>query len=179
MADATHDDQTWVERANAGDAEGFERLFEAHRQWVLALATRFTGNREDALDVLQESFADLFSRFPGFRLTSTLRAYLYPVVKHRSMSLLRRRRRTIALEGVRDLGPDPAKALTWFVDTPGDFDRLIEALPLGQREVVRLRFALDLRLHEIAEALGIPLGTVKSRLHLALAALREKSGKEE
>jgi RNA polymerase sigma-70 factor (ECF subfamily) len=60
----------------------------------------------------------------------------------------------------------------------GDLERLAAALPDEQREVVRLRFALDFRLEEIADALRIPLGTVKSRLHNALRSLREEVDRE-
>jgi RNA polymerase sigma-70 factor (ECF subfamily) len=174
MARETQLDMDLVDRCNAGDEDAFEALYRAHGQWVLALAIRFTGNREDGLDALQETFAYLFGRFPGFRLTSSLRAFLYPVVKHSSISILRRRRKVVDLDTARDQGLEAAIGAAWQPEVPGDFDRLIEELPQGHQEVVRLRFALDLKLDEIADALGIPIGTVKSRLHTALETLRRK-----
>lgn len=168
-------DQDLVSRANAGDTEAFEEIYRVHRQWVVALAHRFTGSREDALDVMQESFAELFRRFPGFRLSSSLRAFLYPVIKHRAISLGRKRRKTVNIDELRGHGWDAAAGIAWQPETPGDFDRLISTLPGGQQEVIRLRFAFDMQLGEIAEALGIPVGTVKSRLHNAIKALRQES----
>ena len=179
MVDEARDDRALVERANAGEEAAFEGLYEAHRAWVLALATRFTGNREDALDVLQETFVELFSRFPGFRLTSSLRAYLFPVVKHRSISLMRKRRPVVDLDHARGRAARAAPTAQWPGETAGAHPRLIAGLPAAQREVLGLRFVLDLRLSEIADALAIPLGTVKSRLHTALAALRRNSPREE
>lgn len=162
------DERALVARANQGDAAAFEELYRRHRDWVVGLAWRFVGNRDDALDVLQETFTDLFDRFPGFVLTSSLRGYLYPVVKHRSISLLRKRRRVVPIDAAR---PPEVSEPVWQPDPPGEFARIIEVLPTEQREVVRLRFALDLKLDEIAQALAVPLGTVKSRLHNALKAL--------
>lgn len=179
MNTEAHSDGLLVDRCNAGDEAAFEALYRGHRRWVFSLAIRFTGNREDGLDVLQETFAYLFRQFPGFRLTSTMRAFLYPVVKHCSISLVRKRRRVVDLDVVRDEGLEAGLGLVWEPEHPSDFDRLIKDLPAGHREVVRLRFVLDLKLQEIADALGIPLGTVKSRLHTALEAMRRNSPQPE
>jgi RNA polymerase sigma-70 factor, ECF subfamily len=167
------DDRTLVARANAGDSEAFTALYRGHREWVYGLALRFTGNRDDALDVLQESFDTLFGRFPGFALTASIRAYLYPVVRHTAISLLRKRRRIVPLDAETLRAAEPS--LGWEPAAPSELDRMIGALPEEQREVVRLRFGLDLKLEEIAGALGVPVGTVKSRLHNALGALRERT----
>jgi RNA polymerase sigma-70 factor (ECF subfamily) len=164
-----------VERANQGSESALTEIFEDHHRWVFGLAFRFTGRRDDALDIMQESFSELFRRFPGFQLTGSLRSFLYPVVKHRALSLKRKNRRVVAIQAEEE----------WFhpvdlpADTPGDFDRIIASLPQKHREVVRLRFALDLTIGEIAVALALPVGTVKSRLHTALTRLRESFPKPE
>jgi RNA polymerase sigma-70 factor, ECF subfamily len=168
------DDRDLVARANAGDAAAFTALYRAHREWVYGLALRLVRDRDDALDVVQESFDTLFGKFPGFALASSIRAFLYPVVRHTAISTLRKKRRIVPLDaaGMRAEAP----ALGWDPETPSDFDRAIAGLPEEQRLVVRLRFGLDLKLEEIAEALGVPVGTVKSRLHNALQALRAEAG---
>lgn len=166
------EERALVDRANNGDERALEALYCRHRDWVVGLACRFTGSSDDALDVLQETFLYFYSKFPGFTLTSSVRGFLYPVVKHKSISVLRRRRKLVDLQAYRE-GRD-AHELRWY---PADLSssqmsRLVNGLPEGHREVVWLRFGLDLRLEEIADALGIPLGTVKSRLHNALKSLR-------
>ena len=173
IRDAT-DERALVARANRGDADAFEALYRLHRDWVVALARRFTGDRDDALDALQETFVHLFGRFPGFTLTSTLRAYLYPVVRHVCISLARKRRRVVPLQAALEAGREPAVEPVEPEWSPV-YARRIAALPEGQREVLRLRFALEMRLDEIAHALDVPLGTVKSRLHNALRALGENA----
>ena len=115
----------------------------------------------------RRSFAPFFKRFPGFALTSTVRAYLYPTVKHGAVSLLRTRRKVVPLD---EEGPAPSFAEP---SLPSEFSKTVERLSPPLKEVVYLRFALDFRLEEMAEALELPLGTVKSRLHNALKLLRE------
>jgi RNA polymerase sigma-70 factor (ECF subfamily) len=143
-------------------------LYRRHRDWVAALAERHTGNRDDALDVLQETFAYLFGRFPGFMLTAQLKTFLYPVIRNLSLDRIRRRRPEVDVETLADVLPAPPVA------SDGDVNRLLASLPSTHREVLVLRFADDLSLSQIAEALAIPLGTVKSRLHAALTALKER-----
>ena len=164
-----------IARANAGDRGALDSLFILHADWVVALAYRFVKNREDALDVRSDTFEYLCGRFPGFELRTTLRSFLYPVVKHRSLSLIRRRRRTVPLldvtfrDGSERVAPDR---------TTGDFARNLAMLLPHQRDVVRLRFTTDLRLVEIADLLGLPVGTVKSRLHKAMRRLRRHHAAE-
>jgi RNA polymerase sigma-70 factor (ECF subfamily) len=170
-ADATpnddpRSDEHLVKAANAGDASAFESLYHRHKPWVASLATRFTGDPDLALDVVQETFIYLLSKFPGFKLTSRMTTFLYPAVKNLSIGLRRKRGKFMG-------GDAPLDALA--VPAPGSPDEIaavIKNLPDLHREVVLLRFVDGFSLDEIATALGIPSGTVKSRLHNALAALR-------
>jgi len=177
------EERALVARANRGDLDAFAALYRAYRDWVAGVARRLTGDPDDALDVLQETFVWFFGRFPGFRLTSSLRSFLYPVVKHQAIAVLRRRRRLGGPVRLRRTGgrseaePPVADAepdLGWSLpdEEAGDFHRLLQRLTPEQRDVVQLRFGLDFQLDEIAAALAIPLGTVKSRLHHALLFLR-------
>jgi RNA polymerase sigma-70 factor (ECF subfamily) len=98
-----------------------------------------------------------------------MKTFLYPTVRHLSVALQSKATRKPPTTGSLKFEPPP---------DPGVDERLrglaelIEDLPVGQREVLMLRFADGLSLAEIAEALQIPLGTVKSRLHGAIEALR-------
>ncbi len=159
-----------ITAGNAGDRRALEALYRDHSPWVLALAGKLTGSRDDALDVHQETFVYLYSKFPGFELRVPLRSFLYPVVKHRSISLLRRHRRPIDVIEYRSMYPRTVSAQP----RGRDFERLTAGLPSGQRDVIVLRYGLGLRLGEIARVRGIPLGTVKSRLHSALKSLRSE-----
>lgn len=163
-------DQELVSRGNRGDEAALAELYRRHRDWVVALARRFTGSDADALDVLQETFAYLFRKFPGFVLTTNLRGFLFPVVRNNAYTVLRKRRKVVALDEARE---QEAGQSPWQPTGSSDFERLVAALPEGHRDVVMLRFAVGCRLEEIAELLAIPVGTVKSRLHNALKSLRQ------
>lgn len=169
----TESDQQLVERANGGDADAFETLYYRHRDWVVSLAYRFTGDREEALDVLQETFSYLFKKFPGCELAASLRTMLYPAVKHLSIDRIRRRRSTVDIDAIAEQLPQTAQH---EAGTSLGLAGALAKLSAAQREVVTLRFADDMTLVEIAEAVGAPLGTVKSRLHHALDALRKHLG---
>ncbi|HEY7118684.1 MAG TPA: sigma-70 family RNA polymerase sigma factor [Tepidisphaeraceae bacterium] len=165
-ADDPRSDQQLVAAANAGDPAAFDALYHRYKKWVVSLATRLTGDPEQAMDVLQETFIYLLSKFPGFRLTSRLTTFLYPAVKNISIGFRRKTLKFMGGDQAFDYMPAPAPA------QPHELTTVIASLPQAQQEVVLMRFVDGLSLEEIAIALKIPLGTVKSRLHNALAALR-------
>jgi RNA polymerase sigma-70 factor (ECF subfamily) len=163
-------DDRLIAQARGGDEQAFAALYRRHRDWVLRIAWRITGSRDDALDVLQDAFAYLFQKLgdPTFALSTSLRGFLYPVVRH--LALDRRRGRSdVDVDELADVLPAP---LDRTAGTAHTLRTALSALPPAQRGVVLMRFADDLSLQQIAEASGVPLGTVKSRLHHALAAIR-------
>jgi RNA polymerase sigma-70 factor (ECF subfamily) len=146
-----------------GDATAFDALYARYHEWVVSLAFRFTKHREDALDVLQETFAYLHRKRRDFELRSQMKTFLYPVVKHLSLSRAQATRRQAPLDPKLDpSAPQPPS---------DDVPSLLKGLTDVQQEVVLLRFVDGLDLQAIADALEVPLGTVKSRLHSALEIL--------
>lgn len=150
-----------------GDASAFEAFYDRYHAWVAALALRFSGNREDSLDVLQETFAYLFRRGRDFELRSQMKTFLYPVVKHLALARRQAARRQAPLDPRIDPAAPP--------DRSSEVAALLTGLSDVQQEVVLMRFVDGLDLQAIADALDVPLGTVKSRLHSALELLREKN----
>ena len=164
------DDQQLVKAINAGDDHAFDAVYWRYRDWIVRLARRFTGNDDDALDVLQETFAYFTRKFPGFVLTAKLTTFFYPVVKNLSIAQRKKRGRFLG---------DNAALDTLAADGHVDYDHaraelttVLATLADGQREAVLMRFVDGMSLDEIADALSIPIGTVKSRLHNALETLR-------
>lgn len=159
-----------VAAINGGDEAAFETLYYRHRDWVVSLALRWTGDRELALDVLQETFFVLAKKFPGFVLTAKLQTFLYPVVRNLAITAHRKVERCQTGEVPDIAATEPVGGML-----PGDeaLREVLAALGEEHREVLLLRFVDGLSLAEIAEALEIPLGTVKSRLHNGLKTLRE------
>lgn len=164
-------DAELVAALNAGDVAAFNALYYRHRDWVVRLAGRFAANDDDALDVLQETFAYLLRKFPGFRLTCAMTTFLYPVVKHLSLAARRKRMRLIGDDAA--LASAPARDAAEGGSPRAELAAVLAALPETHREVLLMRFVDGFSLEEIAQALDIPLGTVKSRIHNALAVLRK------
>jgi RNA polymerase sigma factor (sigma-70 family) len=142
--------------------EPFESLYQREFRPMVRLATALVDAPEQAEEVVQEAFAALFLRY---RVVSNPVAYLRVCVLNGGRKVLRRRRL---------LRQQPA--LSEEYGQLG-FNHVIDAvrlLPAKQRNVVVLRYELQLSDQEIADTLGIPLGTVKSTLHRALARLRSE-----
>lgn len=168
----TRTDLELIAAMNRGDDRAFEALYVRYRDWVTALAFRFTRDESLALDVLQETFLYFLKKFPGFKLTAELKTFLYPVVKNLSIAARRKAERHQSTEGeLAVLENHPTEIPT--VASSDDLSVVLASLSEEHREVLLLRFVDGLNLGEIAGVMEIPLGTVKSRLHNALTTLRK------
>lgn len=175
-------DEALVRLCNEGSAaeaaRAFEALYRRHKPYVIRVALRFVPDPDAALDVLQETFSYLLCKFPpsgeGLALSVPMTTFLYPVAKHCALTLSRKAHRFPAddARGPDDLAGEP----------PGDdadVAALLHGLSAERREVILLRFVDGMSLEDIAAALKIPLGTVKSRLHLAICQLRGSAAVRE
>lgn len=180
MAPVTPDPRSDAELTAAyarGDVRAFEALYHRHKRAVFRFARRFTGDDALADDVVQETFRAVVDQAATLRVRGELTGWLYVVAKR---AALRAREKAHRSQGdphdlARAVDVHDASAPD---DTAGDVARRVAALPEIQREVVLLRFVDDWSLEAIAAALEVPLGTVKSRLHNALRAMREISDPE-
>lgn len=167
MSDDPRTDLDLIRAINDGDESAFAALYLRYRDRVASLAFRFTQHHDDALDVMQETFTYFLRKFPGFVLTSSLMTFFYPAVKNLSLATRRKRlRATGREERIDELLAPPASA------EPSELAQALSSLGDAHREVILLRFVDGLSLEEIAGALDVRLGTVKSRLHNALWLLR-------
>jgi RNA polymerase sigma-70 factor (ECF subfamily) len=174
MSPAPHEnwtDRQLVEALNQGDAAAFDVLYYRHRDWVMRLAMRFTGHHEDALDVLQETFSYFVRKFPGFELTAAVTTFLYPAVRNLSLGARRKRLRSVSdNQDMMSLLPDSASSDS---ANRGEMTQTLAGLSDDHREILLMRFIDEMTQPEIAAALDVPLGTVKSRLHHAVLAIRQ------
>jgi RNA polymerase sigma-70 factor (ECF subfamily) len=166
------DQRVLVERARRGDHDAFAELAGAAITRLDASARLILRDRELARDAVQETLIRAWRDLPGLRDPDRFDAWLHRLTVHACLDLVRRRRRRpIEVE----LGP---LDLVGRVDQLSDLalrdelDRAMARLEPEHRAVLVLRFYVGLPLPEAASSLGIPLGTAKSRLHRAIAALR-------
>lgn len=163
----------------------FQEVYARYKDPVWRLARRMSRTDEDALDATQEIFVRVWRGLPGFRGASKLSTWVFQVAWNCLRSRHRRSRGALHLvevptastdpaEGieVRDPAPDPERqaVATQLLER---VDAALGRLPDEQRAVIWLRDAEGLSYEEIARALDVPIGTVRSRLARARAALRE------
>jgi RNA polymerase sigma-70 factor (ECF subfamily) len=165
-------DRELVKLANKGDPDAFEILYYRYRDWVYHLAWRWTGDQQDALDVLQETFAYFLEKFPGFELTASITTFLYPAVKNISATIRTKKHRFSSDNEV--LNQFTASIPESQTDQGrSELATVLSILPVEQREILLMRFVDALSLQEIADVLEIPISTVKSKLYRSLRALRD------
>ena len=172
------DDESLLEQARQGDSAAFTHLVERYQDDLYTMALRLLGSPADAADVVQETFLRAWMRLPELRALS-VRGWLFRVAVNASRDVQRRavRRPASPLEDgegkVLELpshqpGPESAAEQRERVAAIRD---AILALPVDYRLCVVLRDVNDLSYEEIAEALRVPLGTVKSRISRARGQL--------
>jgi RNA polymerase sigma-70 factor, ECF subfamily len=172
-------DAVLAARLTAGDDHALAEVFDALAHSVLGSALRVLGDSSAAQDVVQDVFVELW-RHPGRYdpAAGTLRTYLTVLARHRAVDLVRSELRRVARqERSYRLTPPPLMAgagdEVLAAETAGLVRSAVQSLPATQRQVVELAYFEGLTCREVAHAVGIPEGTAKSRLRLALAKLEE------
>jgi RNA polymerase sigma-70 factor (ECF subfamily) len=174
------DDSALVARAQRGDAGAYEEIVHRYGQIAFRTAYVITGSAADAEDATQEGFVKAYQALRRFRAGSDLRPWLLRIVANEARNRLRSsgRRHRLELrlaEGFRlgDAAPSP-EAVAVAGDERRRLLESVNSLSEDDRLVIASRFFLQLDVEETAAALGIPEGTVKSRLSRALARLRAR-----
>jgi RNA polymerase sigma-70 factor (ECF subfamily) len=160
-------------KAVAGDRAAFAELVRKHQAMVFSIALHSLRDRALAEELAQEVFLDFFNHLRDLQSPAHAEFWLRKVTTRRCIDYVRRRRRqiSIALDDAPELSSPPVDADPFLVET---LRKLTASLPERARMVVLLRYQEDLAPAEIAETMEIPLNSVKSCLHRALAMLREK-----
>jgi RNA polymerase sigma-70 factor (ECF subfamily) len=156
-----------------GDEATFEGVVLPHRGALYRRALRLARSRDAASDLTQDTLERAFRRFQGFRKGSNVRGWMFKIMYHVFCDGRRRRRREVLDEDLPTL-PDTAPDTTPRFDVIGAeaLRSAVARLELGQREVVELRWAQRCSYQMISQQLGIPLGTVGTRLSRAYQRLR-------
>jgi RNA polymerase sigma-70 factor (ECF subfamily) len=169
-------EEALVRRAQAGDRAAFRSLYQAYQDRVFATAYRIAGDRETAADLAQEVFVKVFEELPGFRFGSRFSTWLYRVAANHAINKASETARHARLnERIARERPSTAPAEPPVHDRFADerIQAALDGLSVKLRAVVVLRYLEGLSYEEIADALELSVGTVKSRLFLAHATLKE------
>ncbi len=158
----------------AGGMADFADLVREHQAMVFSIAYHYLHDRTAAEDVAQEVFLQLHRNLRKLQSSEHVEFWLRKVTAHRAIDYARRHRQEFSLEDTPELAADPPAADPLLARR---LRQLVAALPEKARLVVILRYQEDLGPADIAKILEMPVNTVKTTLHRALAALHEKLGR--
>ena len=178
-----NDDNSLIVACRAGQTEAFGELVRRHQDRLYPTMLRLTGSSEDALDLLQDAFLRAFEKLDKFQGESSFYTWVYRIAVNLALSG-RRRRRIVGgfhrpgRDEPLDPADDPILSDPTLPLERAERDELIQsalnALADDHRAVVVMKEFDGLRYEEIAAILGVPVGTVRSRLHRARLDLRER-----
>jgi RNA polymerase sigma-70 factor (ECF subfamily) len=187
------DERELVSRCQAGDLSAFDNLMQQYEKKVYSLCFRMTGRPDDAADLAQDAFLKAYRAIHAFKGQSSFSTWLFRIVTNTCLDERRRRGRRPSVFSLDrpletkdgelaltlpDNSPDPLAAVVQS-ELQAEIQRLLNMLPADQKMVLILRDLEGYSYDEIAAALNITLGTVKSRLNRARSRLRELYLKKE
>jgi RNA polymerase sigma-70 factor, ECF subfamily len=172
-------DEELMRRVYEGDARAFEVVFDRHAGPAFSLAYRMCGRRALAEEIVQEAFMSLWRSTARYdRTRGSVRSWVLRVVHNRAIDTFRRElssaRHHVLDDGITDALPSRERTED-EVERRSDarlVRRALDGLPPDQRQVIELAYFGGFSQAQIAEALGLPAGTVKGRMRLALSKLR-------
>jgi len=175
-------DECLLARLGNGEREALEELFGRYRLLAFRVAHRLLGNEADALDAVQEGFVKALTHLDGFQGRSTFKTWLLRVISNAALDLGRQRSRREMMSLDAPPAGDKARIQPLAISDPGlgleraDLRRLLDealaTLPEAQRQTFVLHADAELSYRDVAEVLGISIGTVMSRLYYARQKLR-------
>ena len=166
------DDAAAIRTCRDGDRQAFRHLVERYQAQAIGHAISILGNREDARDAVQDAFIDAFQALNGFDLSRSFYPWFYVLLRNRcyKSSAARTRLRTDSSEEVEILEPSESMPYEELLM----LDRALLELDPEDREIITLKHLDGLSYQELSARLGIPAGTVMSRLFHARSRLREQ-----
>ena len=172
------DDEDLISLVGDGDAQAFALLYDRHSRGAYSLAYRLMNERQAAEDLVQEAFIKVWRSAGGYRVgRGSVRTWILSIVRNRGIDQIRsrasRRRTQEKIEASAPRSqPNEAFAETWRTSQRAQVREALNTLPREQLKILELAYFSGYTHVEIADLLGLPLGTVKGRMRLGLKKLR-------
>jgi len=162
-----------LEKAKNGDMNAFEELVREHQSYVYNIIYRMIGNKEDSMDLLQDTFLKAFIYLKKFRGESSIKTWLYKIAYNTTLDYIKRNRSkdTVYVEYIRTLEAEDIIGNRFIKEV---ILNEIQKLPFEYRSVLVLRDLEGMDYKEISQITNLSLGTVKSRLFRARKILKER-----
>jgi RNA polymerase sigma-70 factor (ECF subfamily) len=183
------EDRDLIEKSRRGDVDAFNVLVSRWEKRVFTYLVRNTGDREDALDLAQDTFLKAYRGLASLTDVERFPQWLFRIAHNEAMSMHRRGRLQVAdgedLEQTDADSNGPARSLGNRMETTLMVEQALAGLPAEQRDAVTLKVYQGFKFDEIAEIVDCPVSTAKSRVYAGLEALKlklapatEKDGRE-
>jgi RNA polymerase sigma-70 factor (ECF subfamily) len=172
-----------VSRIKNGEREAFAQLVGLYQKKIFVFAYGFFPNREDALEIVQETFMRIFAKIDGYQPEHSFSGWVYRLAHNICIDYYRKFAKKNALEN--SFADVPEKQLAVVENCQGilesrqmsaAIDRAAENLSLKQKSVFTLKYRQGMKLQQVAEVMNISLGTVKTLHHRALRKIRKEVG---
>jgi RNA polymerase sigma-70 factor (ECF subfamily) len=168
-------DELLAIRCQLGEPAAFDDLIARWHGPLWAFVRRFAGNDDDAREIVQDVWLRVIRGIPRLRDGAKLRAWLFGIARRTLMDRLRDQyARARVMDADVDVDEIPTEPSVADIDDLDVLERSLEQIPLLEREAVTLFYLQELSLNEVAEALKVPVGTVKSRLFRGRRLLRQR-----
>jgi RNA polymerase sigma-70 factor (ECF subfamily) len=171
------DERALIERCRTGDDSAFSELVDRYKNLVYGIVTRMVSDRAQADDLAQEVFLKVHRGLPYFRGEARLSTWIYRIVSNVCTENRSRHSREVPLEDGRDDRPRPERGAAdgAFADVElrDRLNKALAQLPDHYRVLVAAHYLEGVQYDALAEALGLPIGTVKTHLYRAKRRLRE------
>lgn len=168
------EDKTAIEEVLGGDKEAFRFLVNRYQNQAIGHASAILGNRFEAQDAVQEAFVDAYKSLARFDRDKSFYPWLYVLVRNRCYKMAARRKPADDIDEIDILAPRPGVSPEEHLG----LEKALRELKSEDREIITLKYLDGLAYKEIGDYLGIPVGTVMSRLFFARRKLQEAlSGK--
>ncbi|MBB4825225.1 RNA polymerase sigma-70 factor (ECF subfamily) [Sporosarcina luteola] len=175
------EEQLWIRQVLAGDKQAFANIINKYKNPLYATILRMTKNPQDAQDLVQDAFIKVYRNLHKYDGSGPFSGWLYRVAINHCMDEFRKKRYStvqVQMDEEKIVNPTHPEIVFLKKEKSRQLERLISTLPVDERLIILLRYVNEISYEEIAELMGVPLSTVRNKLHRAKKKMRETVKRE-
>jgi len=174
-------EQLSIQQVLAGDKQAYAHIINKYKNQLYATILRMTKNPQDAQDLVQDAFIKVYRNLDKYDASGSFSSWLYRVAINHCMDEFRKKRYSmtqIEIDEERVVEPNHPELVFLKKEKSRQLERLIATLPEDERLIILLRYVNEISYEEISEVMGVPLATVRNKLHRAKKKMRETVKRE-
>lgn len=169
------EENEWIQEVLDGNKQAYAHIIDKYKNPLYGTVLRMTKNPHDAQDLVQEAFIKVYEQLGKYDATGSFSSWLYRVAINHCMDEFRKKRyqmKQITIDEEKIINVDHPEIIFLKQEKSRQIERLIAMLPEDERIILLLRYANELSYDEISEFVGVPLSTVRNKLHRAKVKMR-------